>query len=77
MRGLLALGEALDDLSEGCEGEIDGLELEEVLLVERLLFAYLLRAREIAKVQLPAEQHAALVGAVTLDEQLKDRVRAA
>ena len=57
VRLALALGEALDHLAQATQTQVDGLQLEEVLLPHDLLFVDFLTAGQIAQVQFAAHQH--------------------
>jgi hypothetical protein len=73
-RLLIAAGQREDHLSEGGEGEVDVLQLLQLLLPYRFLLVDLLTSCQVAEVQSPLQEGP--VAALYLNEQLEDGVRA-
>lgn len=68
-------GQLLYDFSKGCKGQVDVLELSQMLAAHLLLLVDLLRASEVSEVELAPFDHAVLINRFALQEKLEDRVR--
>lgn len=67
MRGLFALCQALNDFTKGSQGQVDGFQFKQVLLIHTLLLANLLATSQIAKVQFSSKKHSSVVSLVALN----------
>ena len=60
----LALSQGLNNFSETTETQVDGFELEQVLLTHDVLLMDLLTASQVTEIQFAAHEHASGVGSV-------------
>ena len=73
----LPLSKRLNDLAQGCQGQIDGFQLKQMLLIHGAFFlANLFATSQITEVKFTPEQHPSCVCLVTFNEQLKNSVAA-
>lgn len=73
----LPLSKRLNDLAQGCQGQIDGFQLKQMLLIHGAFFLpNLFATSQITEVKFTAEQHPSRVCLVTFDEQLENSVAA-
>ena len=74
---LLPLSKRLNDLAQGCQGQIDGFQLKQVLLIHGAFFlANLFATSQVTEVKFTPEQHPSRVSLVTFNEQLENSVAA-